>query len=1128
MKTKKNYVLLFVVLLFAIQAFSQKRAAPGYISQVIGEKISKGLPFKREEILLPTETLQLTDAKIKQVVKSYQIFMPAKNSVASLLSLKPQNISVPILLANGSLVEMYLTKSDVGADGLIVNTPSGRVPVTSGLHYQGIVKGQSNSLVAMSIFDNMIAGFISSNEMLGNYIFGNLDMKDANSEIILYNDRDIINRGPFSCGTTDDNKIQLPTSQVSASRNTTALTNKIVRFFYETEYDIYEKLGNSVTNVTNWVTIVHHQVATIYLNDEIRTCLGSIYVWPTEDPYVSFSRSALLGQFSNSTEPYTGNVGTLLTSREIGGGIATMFSGCSGKKAVCKVDVGSYRPNPSYSWDYTIHVITHEFGHTLGSQHTHACVWDGINGTNNSAIDGCSPPESNGCTRGPIPTPGGGTVMSYCADYDPVAGFVGINFNNGFGPQPKNRIKNNIDFGSSYFCLQTECGGVAPTCPQPISLSTTAISLTGATLNWAAVAGASSYYIELATDNAFANIVHTQTVNGGSSTSVVVSGLMANQQYFWRIRANCSGNTSGLFNSSNFITQVITCPPPAALSANNFGINNVTLNWLPAPGAISYTIQIATDRDFTNIIQTIPIAGGTTNSYLYTGLPFNEWRYWRIRSNCNASVSGPFSDYSFFIISCVPITNLDVYSLGDTYAGLTWGNSYWAQSYYLEVATDYNFNNIVQTHTVPLPTSGQPSIFIQNLTSGQQYYWRVRPNCTGGNVGNFSSGTFTTVQIVPVTFSNFTATPKCDSNWVRLNWRTAQEQNSSHFVVERSDDGSSNFKWVKKIQAAGNSSIPRDYEFYDNYPVNGYCVYRIVAVDLDGSHIISGGRIVNQSCFDIVQPPTTACNSTMTGTLSICDNNSYYYTLTNVPDYTYINWSLWPSAQTAVTMTKEYSNKVKLVRNGSVAASLQLDATMTACNSGATVSKYIMVGNPSLTVQTSNNLNPCTGVLLHHAWINTFPGTLPSNYTWYVAGQYYTTGSSISLTLQPGQNIAYSVSYNGPCGVSQGFGYAQNGGQDPIPERQVKISPNPTTGNFTVSLSKIIYPDPCRTAHTVGSDQIVQVEILDKIGNRKAIFKSGKQNTVNISANKLTLGMYLVKVYTADGSVLTEKLMVAK
>jgi hypothetical protein len=71
--------------------------------------------------------------------------------------------------------------------------------------------------------------------------------------------------------------------------------------------------------------------------------------------------------------------------------------------------------------------VAHEMGHSFGSRHTHACVWNG----NNTAIDGCGPAAGYGyegsCSGAPIPSIGG-TIMSYCHLTS-----TGINFNNGFG-----------------------------------------------------------------------------------------------------------------------------------------------------------------------------------------------------------------------------------------------------------------------------------------------------------------------------------------------------------------------------------------------------------------------------------------------------------------------------------------------------------------------------------------------------------------------------------------------------------------------------------------------------------------------------------------------------------------------
>lgn len=90
-------------------------------------------------------------------------------------------------------------------------------------------------------------------------------------------------------------------------------------------------------------------------------------------------------------------------------------------------------------------------------------------------------------------------------------------------------------------------------------------------------------------------------------------------------------------------------------------------------------------------------------------------------------------------------------------------------------------------------------------------------------------------DIVPVTLSNFNAIAKGMD--VLCEWKTMQEQNSSHFIVERSYDAA-NFNDVGNVTAAGNSSLPVNYNFTDKNALllnNDYLYYRLKMVDVDGS-----------------------------------------------------------------------------------------------------------------------------------------------------------------------------------------------------------------------------------------------------------------------------------------------------
>jgi hypothetical protein len=95
---------------------------------------------------------------------------------------------------------------------------------------------------------------------------------------------------------------------------------------------------------------------------------------------------------------------------------------------------------------------------------------------------------------------------------------------------------------------------------------------------------------------------------------------------------------------------------------------------------------------------------------------------------------------------------------------------------------------------------------------------------------------------LPVNFGFFTAQKQ--GKTVKLNWATEQEINSSHFIIERSDDGRS-WNSIATVTAAGNSSNHLEYTAYDNLPLNGTSYYRIKQVDKDGRLQVSVVRPVN-------------------------------------------------------------------------------------------------------------------------------------------------------------------------------------------------------------------------------------------------------------------------------------------
>lgn len=107
--------------------------------------------------------------------------------------------------------------------------------------------------------------------------------------------------------------------------------------------------------------------------------------------------------------------------------------------------------------------------------------------------------------------------------------------------------------------------------------------------------------------------------------------------------------------------------------------------------------------------------------------------------------------------------------------------------------------------------------------------------------GNTCDLEFSSNIALPIKLSDFNAT--LSDAGAKLSWGSIFEANSSHFGVEKSNDGK-NFSTIATVKAAGNSSSPLKYSFVDkNFPGTAY--YRLKLVDLDGRNEYSKTIYVN-------------------------------------------------------------------------------------------------------------------------------------------------------------------------------------------------------------------------------------------------------------------------------------------
>ncbi len=183
----------------------------------------------------------------------------------------------------------------------------------------------------------------------------------------------------------------------------------------------------------------------------------------------------------------------------------------------------------------------------------------------------------------------------------------------------------------------------------------------------------------------------------------------------------------------------------------------------------------------------------------------------------------------------------------------SFGNGNSIHRYYDIIPTNNTaLNATLRFHYFDAELNGLPEAGLQFWKSSNNTSWSYQGFNSSNTITNyvektgiadFSRWTLSTPNNpLPVQFTLFNV--KCEGDNVIIKWKTAQEQNSSHFNIERSTDGI-NWTVISNLPAAGNSNTERSYLFTDNNPVQK-SFYRIAQYDIDGR--VQYSSILRASC----------------------------------------------------------------------------------------------------------------------------------------------------------------------------------------------------------------------------------------------------------------------------------------
>jgi hypothetical protein len=296
------------------------------------------------------------------------------------------------------------------------------------------------------------------------------------------------------------------------------------------------------------------------------------------------------------------------------------------------------------------------------------------------------------------------------------------------------------------------------------------------TLSWQSNSEADSYTVQVSENSDFSADFVNQNL---TSTDFVLSDLDYNKTYYWRVNINANGQTGDWSNVWEFTTKPIAVPTlssPADAALNQEV--DLTIEWNSAADAESYDYEIASDSEFTSVIDN----GNTeSTSQLITGLNYSAPYYWRVRSVIGEQHSDWSQEWRFTTKDVpVPVLSSPANNSTDTEIDLTlsWQSNIEADSYTVQVSENSDFS----AHFVNQNITSTDYI-LNNLDYNTTYYWRVNITANG-QTGEWSDvWSFTTKPIAVPTLSSPADAALNQNIDLTLEWNSAADVESYDYEI---------------------------------------------------------------------------------------------------------------------------------------------------------------------------------------------------------------------------------------------------------------------------------------------------------------------------------------------------------
>ncbi len=756
----KNLFLLLLAIFFFFPLTVCGQAKPNYVGEWYRNSAQGKSPQQANIFSRGTSDFART--------KRYNLNANS-NQLNSILNTQPALLNLVVPFGDRTY-ELNLARVEVTATGFDVRTNNGRVNRSKSVQYRGIVNNNPAHIASLSLSSDDVTGFFSTPE-------GNFTITKEGLQFIVYNQEDFPAPAGILCVTPDVTyQVTAPSAPISGiackavnvylecdyafyqskGSNITTLTNYVIGFFNQVA-TLYanENIAIQISEMFVWTTPDPYASLTTTSDvlNSFRTTRGTnyngnlahflttrslgggiAYVNTLCNKAYGFGVSMVYGTY-NAAPAYSWTVEVV--THELGHNLGSPHTqSCSwstGALDNCYTVEGTCAPGPTPVNGGTIMSYCHltsigiNFNNGFGFYPGNlirdkvmnaSCITGGTSSAAPTSLSATNITQT-GATLNWTATPG---AVNYTVQYKLATASTWTSA--GTTTSTTKAISGLTAANNYVWTVRSDCSSFAANasfttsgvaaCNAPASLTTTNITQTGATLNWAATPGAANYTVQYK----LASAATWTTAGTTTSTNTSISGLTAANNYVWTVKADCSAFAA---NASFITSGVATCTAPTSLTTTNIAQTSATLNWAAVSSATGYTVQYKTAAATTwTSINT------TANSFVLSGLIAATNYNWLVKANCSPnSTTANFTTVNTSTYTCTVATNITETNITNNSATLRWTGNANAQSYTVQFREVGAANWTVYSNV----TATSQNVRVKPRRT---YEWTVDTRCNNG------------------------------------------------------------------------------------------------------------------------------------------------------------------------------------------------------------------------------------------------------------------------------------------------------------------------------------------------------------------------------------------------------------